>query len=301
MSNFYSQDFMIQFIKTESFIQRIWSVTVGLSVESVRPKFMHFDEQALLEEQAELKSQYDKFLLELEYNLKILSTDNYAQFFNELEKLFLIPIPVLDTANQLLKSYLAQYGPDYQEFAWKKMKQELVQNSDKEEVITLCMNLVLIATGGASFYQRAFADVQRQRRILLGPPEQKTPGAALAALVEKYVPSISQAEPKQQDGKMTYRRLALLHIYQGLAIPRDKSVEIARKHGFDSRTSGTQLCESYNTLFRSPSQRTGFESKREINCMIDDISFVINLLPSDERKQAKNELQTLISKRNTPL
>ncbi|MBJ6111790.1 hypothetical protein JAO73_22410 [Hymenobacter sp. BT523] len=281
---------MIQFIKTESFIQRIWSVTLSISIESIRSKFLHFDEKALREEQVELKSQYNKFLLELEYNIKFLSTDNYAQFFNELDKVFLIPISILTSANQLLESLIMQHGSDYQIFAWRKMKQELSESTDKDEVIPLCINLILVATGGATFYQKAYADVQRQRRILLGAPNQKIPAsAALVAFVEKHVPSLSQVEPKQTDGKLSLRQIALLHIYQGRVIPKAAD-EIAKAYGHNS---GAKLYGHYLKL-SSRTGRTGDDIKgQRLASMLDAISRLLPFLDGAAYEQAKRELTTL--------
>lgn len=100
---------------------------------------------------------------------------------------------------------------------------------------------------------------------------------------------IPVAAPKSV--KLSLRQVALLHIYQGFAIPTAAD-SIAHAHG---HTSGKRLYELYTRFAHGINNRTGVEG-RAIRPMVSDISAVIPLLTGTSRQDAEKELQTLEAK-----
>jgi hypothetical protein len=91
--------------------------------------------------------------------------------------------------------------------------------------------------------------------------------------------------------------IALLYYYNGQYITRDNAQSIAKKYGYEAKTSGEGLYQDFTYYANNTNRKASGENKIKCNNRIKDQNRVIELLSNEEAKsKAITELNLLKSK-----
>jgi len=111
-------------------------------------------------------------------------------------------------------------------------------------------------------------------------------------------PVLIEAETPQQKNKLTINQIALLYVYQGNSITREKGNEIAKQY---EHNSGEKLFQRYTYY-----SKTGNRKAIPTNCTaktlrnkIELFESVIELLPDAKKQKAQDELNVLNQRYNS--
>lgn len=186
---------MIHFKQTEAFVNRTFAIGIGVIVESARAAVIQADEAELLQEQGAIKQLYEGFLSELEQNMTYLPRNQHASYLQEVAALFPFPAGQSQAANSIINRLFMQHGAVYQTAALAEAQEALQTSPSTEETASQAFLLLLTATGGLAYYQKARAEVDRQLRLVGGLAKPEGDKALLASLVDKYVPALRTPNP----------------------------------------------------------------------------------------------------------
>jgi hypothetical protein len=107
----------------------------------------------------------------------------------------------------------------------------------------------------------------------------------------KMLPQQAEAKPK----KLGVPQIALIHIYEGIAITKENAGKIAAKYGYTAKTSGIGLYHDY-LKYSFTSDRTAkptAETKKTLENKIKLFESVLNHLSNKAKQQAIDEINIL--------
>lgn len=111
--------------------------------------------------------------------------------------------------------------------------------------------------------------------------------------LEKLVNDSKTVKETKDKPPLSLPQIALIHIYKGEQITRENGGVIAKKAGFNSKTSGEKLCRYYDKYYK-PMDRIGdAESKRKNSYKVSLIESIIHQLPPNKQQLAKDEVEAL--------
>jgi hypothetical protein len=98
-----------------------------------------------------------------------------------------------------------------------------------------------------------------------------------------------------KESKLTIDQIALKLYYEGKSVTLETADEIIKKYGF---TSGKKLYQQASYFSKRVNRTAIPETKKKLENRIKLFEFVIDLLPSDKKQQAKDELKILENQYN---
>jgi hypothetical protein len=114
-------------------------------------------------------------------------------------------------------------------------------------------------------------------------------------LVE-YIDSLSIIEkitPDEKPFKLSFKKIALIHVYDRKPITRQNAAEIAGKYGYKSKNSGEGLFHDYTTYSYSADRKGKPDTLLKLKNKIKLISSIIDLLSEKGKIEALNDINSL--------
>jgi hypothetical protein len=179
---------------------------------------------------------------------------------------------------------------------YHELTEEQMQNPDlvqekKEELLKYC-NARLSELSEKYFYANLFSiTMNRYSGNLSWESIEYIEYSIYAAYKRVLELMLGTAKPTIKKGKgLTIDQIALKLAYEGETVTLENADEIISKFGLNS---GKKLYQQVN-LYSKRSNRTAIpDTKKKLENKIRLFEFVIDLLPSDKKQQASDELKTL--------
>jgi hypothetical protein len=172
---------MVHFEDANKLLQRIWLPMGRMSTEALRNQTAQEDTTELLRIRRLMTLDYKLFTYELKNNLASLAREEYVGYLQEVAALFTFPVTQLQSVNDLMQRLALEHAGAYQDVAWTEMQRELTIHPATNQACANAFMLLLIATGGAAYYQAALNEVERLIRLYTTkPPKPKTENSSTA-------------------------------------------------------------------------------------------------------------------------